>query len=354
LPVFANMQNKDRHRTRTFRINPKEKDYELRICAHHQHETTQTKKEGDTMDQQIEQFLHSLATTKRPSGTLIADATIIAYRYDLGQLAEFVQRSNRPLYLALAESIAWDAVTTGQLVAFVDHLKKTKPYTTATLARKVAAVKSFFHFLVAEGLVKEDPTTLLGSPKVGMRLPSTLSPTEVATLMTQSAVKISPQGKRDATMLRLLYATGMRVSELMALDLDDLDLVADYVRCLGKGTRERQIPIDSQTSELVRDYLSNARRVLMYHNPRRHGAVFINQRGERLTRQGFWLIFKAYARQVGLPATATLSTLRHSFATHLLQNDADLDSVQTLLGHANKATTQVYRRVVAQAMPISA
>jgi integrase/recombinase XerD len=235
-------------------------------------------------------------------------------------------------------------VSKQRLVAFIGSLKE-KGYASATLARKIAAVKSYFHWLTAEGVVKQDPTDSLDSPKVGKTLPRTLTPEEVDALLASPNAKIGPEAVRDSAMLRLLYATGMRVSEMMSLDVEDVDLASDYVRCLGKAGRERHIPFDVKTHQALQEYLGNSRPILTRHGTTT--ALFVNHRGERLTRQGFWLILKGHARAAGLSGSITPHTLRHSFAIHLLSNNANLRDVQELLGHANIATTQIYTQMVA-------
>ena len=302
------------------------------------------------MQREIDRYLSYLANEKSSS-----ENTIAAYRNDLSQLYEHLRLQpaggrGRSLYVAggqdADEGFNWGAVNKQRLVTFLSSLKE-KGYASATLARKIAAVKSFFHWLHAEGLVKADPTDNLDSPKVGKTLPRTLATNEVDALLNAPLAKSGAEASRDAAMLRLLYATGMRVSEMMGLDVDDVDLASDYVRCLGKAGRERHIPFDYKTHQTIEEYLSQARPRLT-----RHGetpALFVNHRGERLTRQGFWLILKGYAKAADLPGSITPHTLRHSFAIHLLSNNANLRDVQELLGHANIATTQIYTQMVGSA-----
>ncbi len=220
-----------------------------------------------------------------------------------------------------------------------------KKYAEATVARKVAAVKSFFGFLTAEGIITADPTEALSSPRVGKPLPKPISPEQVDELLEQPLRRNTPEAKRDKAMLELLYATGMRVSELVALDADSVTMRADasYVRCTGKGGKERTIPIHEHAAEAVQAYMDEARPLLIRRGDER--ALFVNRRGERLTRQGFWLILKSYAKSANLNTHVTPHTLRHSFATHMLKGGAPLRNVQELLGHANISTTQVYTQV---------
>ncbi|TAK20172.1 MAG: tyrosine recombinase [Chloroflexota bacterium] len=296
------------------------------------------------MQADIDRYLGYLVGERASS-----ENTVAAYRNDLTQLHEFLRANRtggRPLSVVGDQSINWNGVGKPRLNAFIEFLKE-KGYASATMARKIAAVKSFFHWLTHSGLIKVDPTEGLDSPRVGKTRPRTLSSEEIESLLVAPSVKMGPEAVRDGAMLRLLYATGMRVSELMSLNQDDVDLFSNYVRCLGKAGRERHIPFDVRTQKALEDYLSSARPSLTRH--RETAALFVNHRGERLTRQGFWLILKGHARAAGLSGSITPHTLRHSFAIHLLSNNANLRDVQELLGHANIATTQIYTQMVDQA-----
>jgi integrase/recombinase XerD len=213
------------------------------------------------------------------------------------------------------------------------------------VARKVAAVKSFFSFLQAEGKVKVNPTETLASPKVGKTLPKPLTVQEIDELLEQPLRRNTPEAKRDRAMLELMYATGLRVTELVSLDLKDINFDPDnpHVRMVGKGNRERQLPLFENAAQEVSEYLKQARPRLVGN--RSETALFVNRRGERLTRQGFWLILKGYAADAGIEGRVTPHTLRHSFATHMLRGGMDIHKVQELLGHANISTTQVYTQV---------
>jgi len=180
---------------------------------------------------------------------------------------------------------------------------------------------------------------------VGKSLPRPIAVQEVHNLLAQPAKLSTPEAKRDKAMLELLYATGMRVSELVSLNLGDINLEAGWVRCFGKGSKERIVPIHQQAAQSVEEYVARARPHLLRD---REEALFLNRRGERLTRQGFWQILKGYARAANLSSEVTPHTLRHSFATHMLSGGADLRSVQELLGHANISTTQVYTRLTSE------
>lgn len=292
------------------------------------------------MNRQIENFLDYCTRERKAS-----ENTITAYRSDLDQLVDFltVSPSGTITVTSHGDDLPWSRVTIAQLRSYVGHLRELG-LVSATLARKVAAIKSFFNWLVAESIVNQNPTEKLDSPKVDKTLPRTLSVDEVARLLAQ------PNGpgfedQRDAAMLQLLSTTGLRVSEFVSLNTSDVDLNAGHIRVLGRGGRERQLPIDRRTVESVQRYIEQARPRLTRHTGN-VDALFVNHHGERLTRQGFWLILKGYVRMAHLPDTVKPHTLRHSFALRLLANNTSVRDVQELLGHANVATTQIYRRLV--------
>ncbi|MBI4320090.1 MAG: site-specific tyrosine recombinase XerD [Chloroflexi bacterium] len=303
------------------------------------------------MQREVEGFLNFLAVEKGFSSN-----TLAAYRNDLDQFCEFLAQAQARQYAtspvgsvvggasSSCDEIDWGSVSKVRIISFIMDMKE-KQYASSTVARKVAAVKSFFHFLSAEGTIKSDPTENLDSPKVGKSLPRTLSAEEVDELLEQPLRSSTPEASRDKAMLELLYATGMRVSELTSLNLDDVNLSAGYARCLGKGSKERIVPVGFQAVKSLEDYLAQGR--VQLARSQEQQALFLNHRGDRLTRQGFWLIVKAYAKQAGVPSDITPHTLRHSFATHMLNSGADLRSVQELLGHANISTTQIYTHVTA-------
>jgi integrase/recombinase XerD len=284
----------------------------------------------------IERFLTYLSVEKG-----FSDNTISAYRNDLlHDLATFAEHE-----IGRRGSIpSWASFSRQDMLSYLLQLKE-RGYAATTQARKVAAAKSFFGFMVAEGRLKANPTDNVGSPNVGRPLPKPISVTQVRRLLEQPAKLSTPDAKRDRAMLELLYASGMRVSELVALNLDDI-IGDSYVRCFGKGHKERIIPIHQRAVLAVEEYIKEARPKLTQNNQER--ALFLNRRGERLTRQGFWQILKAYAKQAELGADITPHTLRHSFATHMLSGGADLRSVQELLGHANISTTQVYTHLTTE------
>jgi integrase/recombinase XerD len=285
------------------------------------------------VDTTVNDFLEFLSAEKGASSN-----TIAAYRNDLAQLEGFFSPKKN------GSIIAWPAVSQNQVLDYILNLK-AQDYAEATVARKVAALKSFFSYLQAEGKVKINPTEALASPKVGKSLPKPLTVQEIDELLEQPARRNTPEAKRDRAMLELMYATGLRVTELVSLDLSDiqLDVEKPFVRLLGKGNRERQIPLLDQPTQEVSDYVTFARPKLV--GQRAETALFVNRRGERLTRQGFWLILKGYAGEAGIQGRVTPHTLRHSFATHMLRGGMDIHKVQELLGHANISTTQVYTQV---------
>lgn len=288
------------------------------------------------MKEAVDNFLDYLAVEKGFSAN-----TIAAYRNDLHQLASFVEeeatkRGTIP---------PWVAFDRQAMMSYLLDLKG-RGYAATTVARKVAAVKSFFAFMVAEGMMKENPTEGVASSKVGRSLPKPISIAQVHQLLEQPTKKGGSETKRDSAMLELLYATGMRVSELVSLNIADLDTEGGYVRCFGKGQKERLIPVYERALKAVKAYLKEVRPKL--GRSRDEKAVFLNRRGERLTRQGLWQILKGYAKSAELGTEITPHTLRHSFATHMLGGGADLRSVQELLGHANISTTQVYTHLTTE------
>jgi len=284
------------------------------------------------MDVHIGHFLNFMSVEKGASGN-----TVAAYKNDLQQFDSFVTSLN-----GNGKTRDWDRTERDLIVEYLLALRR-KNYAEATVARKVAALKSFFQYLQAEGTIRGNPAESLESPRVGRSLPKPLSVTEVDELLEQPMKRNTPEAKRDRAMLELLYATGLRVTELVSLDIDDVNMSGPYVRCMGKGSKERTIPIHEQAAAAVAAYLNDGRAPLV--KARKELALFVNRRGERLTRQGFWLILKQYAKEANIATSVTPHTLRHSFATHMLRGGAPLRNVQELLGHANISTTQVYTQI---------
>ena len=286
------------------------------------------------MDKSIQDFLNHLRAERGSS-----ENTIAAYQNDLIQFHEFIGEHGEA-----EDGAGWDSLTRDDLINYILSLKE-REYASATVARKVAAVKSFCHFMLRTGVIADDPAQDLDSPRVAKHLPQTLSPAEVDLLLAQpSRDGNSAKALRDTALLELLYATGMRVSEVANLTLDDIDLKGMTVRCMGKGSKERVMPLYDTACHALQIYLEHGRAAFLGEN-KAERTLFLNPRGERLTRQGLWLIIKEYAREVGLQDKVTPHVLRHSFATHLLNGGAGLREVQRLLGHANISTTQVYTHV---------
>ena len=288
------------------------------------------------MKEDIESFLNYLTVEKGFSVN-----TIDAYRNDLNQLNEFAEKGSTKRGVMPA----WTNFSRQDMLSYLLDLKERK-YAVTTLARKVAAAKSFFSFMLAEGKIKDNPMENISSPKLGKSLPDAISIRQVRQLIDQPARLSTSEAKRDRAMLELLYASGMRVSELVSLNMGDVDTKGCYVRCFGKGNKERMVPIYQQAAKIVEEYVTEVRPIFVHNESEQ--ALFVNQRGDRLTRQGLWQILKAYAKSAGLGNKVTPHTLRHSFATHMLSGGADLRSVQELLGHANISTTQIYTHLTSE------
>lgn len=257
----------------------------------------------------------------------LAKNTVQAYLSDLRQFKAFLSERG----LALAE------VDADEVGFYLNHLA-AQELSARSRARKVSALRNFFAFLVEEERVEENPCAYLPTPKLPRRLPQILTEQEVLALLEAPRLD-KPAGYRDRAMLEVLYGSGLRVSELLALNLGDIDELG-FVRCTGKGNKERIVPLGSHALRATELYVRHARPRLC--KDYRERALFVNQRGQRLTRQGFWKIIKAWAKEAGIEKNITPHMLRHSFATHLLRGGADLRSVQEMLGHADLATTQIY------------
>lgn len=282
------------------------------------------------MEDQLSAFLNFLTTERNYS-----ENTIAAYHNDLSQFMKWLQ-ANYP------EINNWVNVTYEVVSQYSEALKK-QSYTPSSVARKVAAIKSFFHFLLARGYIGTDPTTNLVSPKVKKRLPQTLSADDIERLLTVPTQKQSPKNLRDSALLHVLYSTGMRVTEAVSLKVSDVNLPDSELLVLGKDNHVRELPLDEDTRKIVATYLEDGRPHLVKDKDEQ--ALFLNHRGRQLTRQGLWLIIKAYAERANLDVKVTPHTLRHSFAAHRLNSGADLREVQQLLGHANISTTQIYSQL---------
>ena len=289
------------------------------------------------MHDRIEAFLHYLSAERGASKN-----TIDAYRNDLGGFERFA--SARGAAVNGTSPSVVKMVTKETILGFISDLNG-RAYAKATVARKVAAVKSFCAFLLDHGDLTSNPTAQIDSPRAPKPVPKPMSTDEVDLLLREPRKYDSAEAVRDHAMLELMYATGMRVTELVSLNMDSVHLspAPAWVRCLGKGSKERTIPVHEAAVAALTRYLDDARPALL--KARTQQALFVNRRGERLTRQGFWLILKGYAKSAGITAHVTPHTLRHSFATHLLRGGASVRDVQELLGHANVSTTQVYTQL---------
>ena len=258
----------------------------------------------------------------------LAQNTISAYRSDLTHFATFLQKRHFLVPDGLRDAV----------LAYLLELQRAG-LTAATVARRLAALKAFCGYLVRVEFLREDPTMELSSPKLIQRLPGVLTPEEVERILVVPRCN-TPAGLRDRAMLELAYATGLRVSELVGLNVENINFESGYVRVFGKGARERVVPVGRIARRCLHEYLDQGRSVLA--GGYTGDALFINRRGERLTRQAFWKLLKKYAKAAGIHKQLSPHTLRHSFATHLLENGADLRTVQELLGHADIGTTQIY------------
>ncbi|MCL6448058.1 MAG: site-specific tyrosine recombinase XerD [Armatimonadetes bacterium] len=276
------------------------------------------------MERLVDRFLNYLLLERG-----LAENTLVSYKLDLADFSAFCQKEG----LAPLSPEARQAV-----LLYLLKLKR-EGKAPATISRRLAALRSFYRFALSEGVMSLDPTSNLESPRIVDRLPQVLSIAEVESLLNQPRVT-DPAGLRDKAMLELLYATGIRVSELISLELDQVNLQHGFIRCLGKGSKERIIPLGSVAAHYVSEYLIRARAKLT--RGKLTSVLFVNRRGRRLTRQGFWKIIKRYAVAARIKKEIHPHTLRHSFATHMLENGADLRSVQELLGHADISTTQIY------------
>lgn len=275
----------------------------------------------------IRSFLTYLRVEKGRS-----ENTLLAYGRDLAQFAGFAAERGKGI----------EGIDRGDILDYLKSLY-TRGLDSRSVARHLVTLRNFFRFALREGIISVDPAEHLQSPKIRSQLPTFLSVEEVDRLMAQPDPK-TPHGLRDKAMLELLYATGMRVSELLSLRLDDIRFESGYLRCIGKGDKERLVPVGRQALASVERYLREGRAKLLKRKTSPY--VFVNQMGGRLGRVGFWKILAAYGRKAGLRIQLSPHKLRHSFATHLLERGADLRSVQLMLGHADISTTQIYTHVV--------
>lgn len=278
------------------------------------------------MEALVQKFIIFLERDKRLSLN-----TLQSYRRDIEQYITYLQEIN-------LQNITSTNKTT--VITYLIHLQK-KGRATSTISRNLASIRSFYQYVTKIKLIEQDPTNDLESPKVEKKLPQILSTQEVELLLEQPKC-IDLKGFRDKAMLELLYATGIRVSELISLNLTDINVEMGFIRC-NKGTRERMIPIGSMAIAAINEYLAKSRGLLIQRSDEK--ALFVNINGKRLTRQGFWKIIKQYKNQAKINKDITPHTLRHSFAAHLLENGADLRSIQEMLGHSDISSTQIYAQI---------
>jgi integrase/recombinase XerD len=291
----------------------------------------------DGLADKIDLFLRYIANERR-----VAPNTVAAYHNDLQQFRDYLQSSAGAIsYAAATGTGELGGLDAGAVAGFVLHLRE-KGYAQATVARKIAAVKSFFRYAAEAGFVPSNPAAALDSPRVHRAVPQAVSPSEVQALLETGCAGDMPDDLRNRAMLTLLYHSGMRVSELVALDLADVDLGGGVVLCRGRASRVRSIPLPEPALLALTDYLKAGRPALLRLNGQDEAALFLNHRGSRLTRQGFWLIMKDRAREAGIKVPMTPHTLRHSFAVHHLGSGVALRELKELLGHVNISTTQIY------------
>lgn len=260
----------------------------------------------------------------------LAKNSLASYRTDLRKFFDWLQK----------KSIDIESVERAQIVRYFQALRSSG-ISARSVARALAAIRGLFRFLVAERHLKKDPTENIENPKLWTTLPKSLQPSEVEALLG-APDRTTPGGLRDAAMLELLYATGLRVSELIRVKLEDVVLDAGFLRTLGKGSKERIVPFGDSARAAIVAYIERGRPAFV---KRADPYLFLSTRGTAMSRQSFWMKIVRYARQAGITAHISPHVLRHSFATHLLENGADLRSVQLMLGHSDISTTQIYTHV---------
>ncbi|MEZ4256371.1 MAG: site-specific tyrosine recombinase XerD [Polyangiales bacterium] len=277
------------------------------------------------MDEHVDAYLIHLKVERG-----LAPNSVSACSTDLGKFASFLERASIPL----------ERVDAGAVTAFLVELS-SKKLSARSQARYLSSLRGFFRFLVAEKVLAADPVSLVDGPRLERKLPSVLSRDEVLRLLDAPDAS-TPRGKRDRAMLHTMYAAGLRVSELVCLELQDVNLENGFLAAFGKGRKRRVVPLGQHSRSAITEWLEAVRPTWAGPSER---SLFVTQRKRRMTRQGFWKLIKRYAREVGITKPISPHKLRHSFATHLLLGGADLRAVQTMLGHADIATTQVYTHV---------
>ena len=274
------------------------------------------------MQKQIKNFLNFIENDKK-----VSDNTLQSYKRDILQYEEYVEK-NRINYLKINEE---------EIKEYLTHMSEIGKK-SSTISRSLASIRSFYQYLLKVKKIKRDPTDGIQSPKIEKKAPAVLTSQEVELLLEQPK-NVDLKGIRDKAMLEFAYATGMKVTEIISLNIDDVNIEEGFVTCKTKD-KSRNIPLGSLSLKALKDYIENSRNILI--KDENETSLFVNTNGQRLTRQGFWKIVKYYKEQAHISKDITPHILRHSFATHLLQNGADLKAIQTMLGHSDISSTQVY------------
>lgn len=287
------------------------------------------------MEEYLADYLHYLRVEKQ-----LAKNSILSYERDLKKYLVFMKEK---------AFTSFEDIEKLHILQFIQSEREAGK-SSKTCSRYISAIRTFHAFLLQDGFISVNATEDLIFPKSEKRLPKVLSPQEIDLLFASMQRDTSAVGLRNRAMIELLYATGMRVTELIDLNLDQVHLAMGYVRCIGKGNKERMIPIGHIANEALERYLNESRGKLLAKSKKKNQALFLNQRGTRLTRQGIWKLLNQFVMDAGIQKTISPHILRHSFATHLLENGADLRAVQELLGHADLSTTQIYTHVTKNKM----
>ena len=275
------------------------------------------------MERQLKYFLDFLENEKK-----LSDNTLQSYKRDLKQFKRYLE----------SYGLRFDRVKKEDIEDYIKEMSEQEHKKPASISRSIASLRSFYQFVVKRKKIKEDPTKDIKAPKVEKRVPSVLTAEEVELLLEQPK-DIDLKGIRDKAMLEFAYATGMRVTEIISLNIDDVNLEEGFVTCRS-GNKQRNIPLGKMSLKALKEYIEEARDILIKSESEQ--ALFVNINGGRLTRQGFWKIIKYYKEQAHISKDITPHVLRHSFATHLLQNGADIKAIQAMLGHSDISSTQVY------------
>ena len=274
------------------------------------------------MEKQLKLFFEFLENDKK-----LSDNTLQSYKRDIKQFKEYLNQKGKD----------YSNITKEDMKEYIEHLQSIGKK-ASTISRCIASIRSVYQYELKNKKVEQDPTDQIQSPKIEKRVPSVLTSKEVALLLEQPK-DVDLKGIRDKAMLEFAYATGMRVTEIISLNLEDVNIEEGYVTCKN-GSKQRNIPLGTMSLKALKEYIENARGILIKDESEK--SLFVNINGKRLTRQGFWKIIKYYKEQAHITKDITPHVLRHSFATHLLQNGADLKAIQTMLGHSDISSTQVY------------